>query len=268
MYLADYHTHSRLSPDGSVHLREMAKAAEDAGMDELCVTDHYDLITATGAPSEDYNWAPALQQFAETKAEFEGRLVLKLGIEFGSGHLNADRAKAFLSLTELDFVIGSLHNRSPQTGGEDLYWGNYTSEGICYETLDDYFSNMERFVTCPQCYDVLGHIIYPRRYMVRDGQMNISFARYFGRIEDILTRVVADGKGIEVNTFRGQSVEEWREILALYRKCGGERVTIGSDAHAPEAVAAGIRESQELLKSLGFRYFCTYEKHEPTFLTL
>ena len=33
MYLADYHTHTRFSPDGSATMTEMAQAALDAGMD-------------------------------------------------------------------------------------------------------------------------------------------------------------------------------------------------------------------------------------------
>ena len=40
MYLADYHTHTRFSPDGSATMTEMAQAALDAGMDEICFTDH------------------------------------------------------------------------------------------------------------------------------------------------------------------------------------------------------------------------------------
>ncbi|MEG2456176.1 MAG: histidinol-phosphatase HisJ family protein, partial [Oscillospiraceae bacterium] len=253
MYLADYHTHSKLSPDGCAPLRQLAQAAVFAGLNELCVTDHYDLITAYGSRSEDYDWAPALRQMEETVHEFSGKLTLKLGCEFGSGHLDLARSRDFLALPQLDFVIGSLHNRSPKTGGEDLYCGDYTSEDFCYETLDDYFSTMEDFVQHPQCYDVLGHFIYPRRYMMRDGQQHISFRRYAPRIDEILRRVAADGKGIELNTFCGQSVEEWTPVLQRFLALGGERITLGSDAHAPDTVGAGIRAGQALLKSLGYR---------------
>lgn len=37
MYLADYHTHTRFSPDGSATMTEMAQAALDAGMDEFAL---------------------------------------------------------------------------------------------------------------------------------------------------------------------------------------------------------------------------------------
>ena len=39
-YLADYHTHSRISPDARHPMTEMARAAAEAGLDEICFTDH------------------------------------------------------------------------------------------------------------------------------------------------------------------------------------------------------------------------------------
>ena len=40
MYLADYHTHTQFSPDAHDLMTVMAQAALDAGMDEICFTDH------------------------------------------------------------------------------------------------------------------------------------------------------------------------------------------------------------------------------------
>lgn len=59
MYLSDYHTHSRLSFDAHAPLSELAEAAADAGLDELCVTDHFDFLDENGVPAEGYDWAPA-----------------------------------------------------------------------------------------------------------------------------------------------------------------------------------------------------------------
>ena len=44
MYLADYHTHSRVSPDANTSMADMAEAAIKAGLDELCFTDHVEPI--------------------------------------------------------------------------------------------------------------------------------------------------------------------------------------------------------------------------------
>ena len=44
MYLCDIHSHTRISPDSSAELADMAQAAIGAGLQEFCVTDHFDLI--------------------------------------------------------------------------------------------------------------------------------------------------------------------------------------------------------------------------------
>lgn len=63
----------------------------------------------------------------------------------------------------------------------------------------------------------------------------------------------------------GRTIAEWEPILALYRECGGEILTVGSDAHVPSGVGKGIREALELMAHCGFRYVCTYDKHKPVF---
>lgn len=265
MYLIDYHTHSELSPDSTALLLENAKAAVAAGLSELCVTDHFDLLGSRGNrhhPRSHLDWASRLAQFRVVRDAMGDKLKLRLGIEFGSGHVDAADAAVTLGQEELDFVIGSLHNTSPKHTGVDFYYIDYTSPEICYEMLGDYFSSMETLVQA-DCYDVLGHIVYPIRYMrERDGQQ-VSIDRYMEQIRGILTGVAAHGRGIEINTWRGQTIEEWRPILELFRDCGGEYLTVGSDAHESESIGLGIRESYALLRELDFRYVTTYERRKP-----
>lgn len=115
-YFIDYHTHSQLSPDSSVPLEQQAEAAVRSGLSELCITDHYDTVGLHGSPMEPYDWAPAVEQFQRVRAQFQGRLTLRLGLEFGSGHLDGSALAA--APPELDFVIGSVHNRSLAAGGD------------------------------------------------------------------------------------------------------------------------------------------------------
>ncbi len=58
------------------------------------------------------------------------------------------------------------------------------------------------------------------------------------------------------------------DILKLYRNMGGEIITIGSDSHKPGHLGAYIDEAKDLLKNLGFRFFCTYNKMQPIYHTL
>ena len=200
MYYADYHTHSRLSPDSDAPLLDMAEAAARAGLSELCITDHYDLVEMDGTPrTQPLDWPAAVAQWEEVRRRMAGRLILKLGVEFGSPTYDHTAARRTLDQSLLDFVIGSLHNYSPEAGGADFYLGDYTSPEICYAALDDYFAHMARLAPLP-FYDSLGHIIYPLRYMcMRDGQ-SVSLDRYMDAIREILKTVVETGHGIEVNT--------------------------------------------------------------------
>lgn len=264
MYLIDYHTHSELSPDSTAPLIENAKAALAAGLSELCVTDHFDLLDFVGGRQHagELDWATRMAHVHAAREAVGSALRLRLGIEFGSGQVDAADAARVLCQPELDFVIGSLHNLSLAEGGGDLYYINYDSSELCYRVLDDYFTSMAALVEA-DCYDVLGHIIYPLRYMcVRDGQ-KVDIRPYLERIRFILTGVAAHGRGIELNTWTGRTLEAWRPILEAYRACGGEFITVGSDAHMSGSIGSGIEEACALLRETGFRYVTTYDKRTP-----
>lgn len=265
MYYTDYHTHSQLSPDSDAPLADMAAAAVRAGLGELCVTDHYDTLQSDGAEMPPYDWAPAVKQYLRVKKQFEGKLVLKLGMEFGTGYRNGSVLTQ--APAELDFVIGSLHNRSPKLGGVDFYYGDYTEPAACYEALDDYMEQLELLAPCPT-YDVLGHIIYPLRYMEPMCRKAVTMARYMDRIREVLKTAVQSGRGMELNTYRGGTIEAWRPVLTHFIDLGGEVLTVGSDAHSPDAMAKGVREAYALIASMGLRYVATFEHRKPKFIKL
>ena len=61
MFLADCHTHSRVSPDSNAPMVEMAKAAWEYGLDVMCLTDHCDLLSLEGERTLTYDWGPVLR---------------------------------------------------------------------------------------------------------------------------------------------------------------------------------------------------------------
>lgn len=258
MYLADYHCHTECSHDSTASLPVMAQAALAAGLSELCITDHCDLIGGYGEPLTGYDWTPALLQMEKGRRLFDGRLTLRLGIELGMGHVNAELTRKILDCPALDFVIGSIHNLSPARGGTDFFFVQYPDEASCHAALEDYFTSM--LALCESdAYDVLGHIPYPLRYM----PFPITLERYEPVLRAILTRVAARGKGIEMNTNRGRDLEEWRSILTLFFDCGGRYVTVGADAHTPVMVGRGIPQAYRLMRETGFPQVTLYEKRIP-----
>ncbi|MCI9403422.1 MAG: histidinol-phosphatase HisJ family protein [Oscillospiraceae bacterium] len=263
MFLADYHTHSLCSPDGYAPLTDMAQAAWEQGLDELCLTDHCDLLTADGHLDFSFRWAPIEEQFAQARPRFEGRLTLRMGLELGEGWEAPDFAQKLSSHPRLDFVIASAHNLSrAEGGGKDFYFFDYRSDEDCYAVLDQYFRCMEDMVKL-SFYDCLGHVIYPLRYMnERDGN-HAALDRYEDQLRRIFAIVIDKGKSVELNTCRGRTVEDWRWVLGLYRDCGGRLLTLSTDAHRPQDVGKGLREAAELARELGFTHVAAYEGHEP-----
>lgn len=267
MYYTDYHTHSSCSFDGRMPMRDMAAAAVASGLSELCLTDHCDLMNERGGRRFTYDWSPVLAQREEMLRLFGERLKLPMGLELSMSHVDGDAAHRILSQPGLDFVIGSIHNHSEDDGGTDFFCGHYTDPGICYRALDDYFASMETLAPL-DTYDVLGHIIYPLRYMTaRDGQP-VSLDRYTDRIRGILRSAVEHGHGIEMNTWTGKTLEDWLPVLELYKECGGEIITTGSDAHVPGGVGKGIPEIYDLLLHAGFRYVTVYRARKPEFVKI
>lgn len=263
MYLADLHTHTLYSQDSEAPLSEMVRAAQAAGLQELCTTDHCDFLQEDGTVLSDWDWAPVLKQYEDAKRSCsDPNFRLSLGIELGGAQTDPVRAQKLVSEAPLDFIIGSVHNLSPAAGGRDFYFLEYKTEADCFAALDDYFTSLLILSTLP-CYHALGHIMYPLRYMNGRAGHHINLYRYQANLNQILRMVIQTGRAIEFNTHCGEEVALWRPILATYKQLGGELITIGSDAHRPEDVAKGVAVAQELLIQTGFRYHTVYRQGVP-----
>ncbi len=268
MYLSDYHFHTRCSSDSPATLTQQAKAAMAADVRELCVTDHWNLLDQQGnhLPTV-YDWGPSLDQWRKLRNRWPGKLELRLGVEVGNGVLDPAAVDASLTIPELDFVIGSLHSQSAAAGGR----GIFTVAKECRRKedgaaiIEDYMNMLEELVYTDG-YDVLGHMIYPLRYIPAEYELDLH--PWWDRLAEVFRVVISRGKGIELNTTAGATVEQWRDVLALYRDLGGEVLTLGSDAHRPEHMAAAFPQAVELIQALGFRWLCVYRQRTPLFSKL
>ena len=267
MFLADCHTHSLCSPDSSTPMKEMAKRAYEAGLQTLCLTDHCDLLSLEGERMPEYDWTPVLAQRKEMLDAYGTRLDLPLCIEFGMGFLSPEDADRILSQPGLDFVIGSVHNLTEEAGGKDFYFLPYETQAECYEALDNYFESMIQ-LAAGKYYDVVGHIIYPLRYMRNRPFPLPDVNRYRDQIHEILRLAADSGRGMEINTWKGKTLGEWLPLLKMFRQLGGEIVTVGSDAHASQPVGNGVREAYQMMRDCGFRYVAVYHQRKPDMIKL
>lgn len=266
MYLSDIHTHSQISFDSTAPLTRMAEAAIAAGLDELCVTDHCDLLDADGNFDDRFDWPGAKAQYRAALPAVEDRLTLRLGIELGSITYAPEAARRILAEGggEVDFVLGSIHNWIGDRNNHDLYYTDYTDDpALCRAAMENALnSTWDMVANCPDCYDSLAHIIYPPRYMRRDGQ-TLTLDSYEEQVRAIFRRIADSDHALEVNTWKGVDIDAWLPLLHWYKDCGGKYLTFGSDAHAPADVGKGIREIIPLVKAAGFDQVTTYEKRRP-----
>ncbi len=271
MLLADYHTHSYpLSPDAHDSMRVMAEAALRRGVGLVCFTNHIDncalVENAVWGPVESFE--PMERELQETREALGDRLELRLGAEISAPHYVPEEGRRLCEHGSLDFVIGSIHNlRNRKDFYEYDYPANFEAlRPEIEEYLDEHLALVEFGGV-----DVLGHIGYMRKYMSRQGKF-FDMMAFSDRLREIFTRCVEKGIGIEVNTSALRSplgdFIPGKDVLKLYRACGGEIVTTGSDSHRASDAGAGISEAVELLRECGFRYMTVFRKRKPEFIKI
>ncbi len=266
MYRSDSHMHSIASLDCDATRADMVKGAIALGMNDICFTDHYDIINMDGSYQPQYDWSVARKEQQAANTGAQDHFSVRFGAELGNVPRDFEAAERALCEPELDFVLCSVHNLCAQKGGTDFYDVPYDPHALCYAHLDDYFANMEKSVAWGR-FDVLAHVPYPMRYMrQRDGQ-DISFTPYREQIRAILRQCVEKGIGIELNTkgWCREMIQDYANLLSDYRALGGEIVTVGSDAHTSDAIGAHLQQAHALLRQLGYRYFAVYRSRKPYF---
>lgn len=262
MYLADYHVHSRVSPDAGDSMTALAEAAVAAGLDEICFTDHVEpIVWASTELRGPYDWSVLTAEFDAARAAMGDRIKLRLGIELGDACWNfAHTEKLLADAPPFDFIIGSVHMLSERYKGLDLYYFDPQTEEEACAGIADYLGQVKELAEWGR-FDVLGHLTLPLRYLNENRGWNLSMDRFGEEIADIFSILNRKGIGIELNTNRGGTPLPDAMWLRLYESMAPEPViTLGTDAHDTGFVGCAVRERQELLRECGFTRFCTFEK--------
>ena len=274
---ADYHVHSEYSDDSTYPLEQVIRDAIGMGMDEICITDHVDYgikkdwdageeIAYRGSqPLANVDYPRYMAALRDMQSRYGDRIRIRVGLEFGIQTHTIPQFRALLTRYPLDFVILSIH----QVENQEFWTQEFQHGRTQREYNERYYEELLAVVQQYQGYSVLGHLDLITRY---DKQGVYPFERVRPLVEAILRRVIADGKGIEVNTSSHRygltDTTPSVAILQLYRELGGTILTIGSDSHAPAHLGTYIGEARALLRDLGFRQFCTFERMQPVFYPL
>ncbi len=262
----DSHTHSENSPDGRHTLSRMCETACDKGLMGFAITDHCDF---NQFEEENFQNRCFLSRYHAKKSRvgFAGQIKLITGVEIGQPLEVPDISEPFIDryAEEYDFYLCSLHNN---IGREDFYFLDYDalSAGQLRQLLEEYFSQVTDIVRWNK-FDSLAHLTYPLRYLVGSQHAPLDLAPYRGQMEELLGLLSQNGKALEINTSglrqnMGETMPNL-EVLKLFRKLGGQYVTVGSDAHTVDVMADGFDVAFGMLKEAGYDRYYYYEKHQP-----
>lgn len=281
---ADYHVHTEFSDDSEYPMEDIVKDAIALGLEEICFTDHVDygiksdwddkgeIRYRKGLPGEpknmpilNVNYPLYYESYQKLQKQYKDEISLKFGLEFGMQSHTIQKYETLFKKYPFDFIILSLH----QIDDKEL-WNQDFQQGKSQEEYTlAYYEELLYLVQNYHNYSILGHLDLIARY---DESGPYPFEKSKPLITQILKIVIADKKGLEVNTsshrYGLSDLSPSRDILKLYRELGGEILTIGSDSHKPEHLGAYIEETKEELKELGFHKICTFEKMKPVYHSL
>lgn len=262
--MIDYHIHTGLSADCEAPMERMAEAARKRGLKEICFTDHIDL-DFPGDIDFVFDFLEYDREFACVLSAYPD-IGIKKGLEAGLELRTAAGMAAIVSGHELDYVIGSTH----LVTGLDPYGSELWR---LYSKQEAYAAYMQECIECASAcdfYDVFGHLGYVSKFCPFEDAL-MRYGDYKDAVDELLKILIHKGKGLEVNTSgirnTGQVLPEG-SIIKRYFEFGGEIITVGSDAHEESAVGRAVDETLEMLKSIGFKYVCTFDKRKPKFISI
>lgn len=262
--MIDYHIHSDISADCAVPMMLMAQAARKKGLREICFTEHIDLDFpgatdfAPDFDAYDLKFEALISAFAD--------ITIRKGIEAGLELRTKQSLEELVSGMSFDYIIGSVH----LVGGLDPYASEFWEKYTLRQAFEEYVNVCTECVQEFEFYDVFGHLGYVSKFCPHENAV-LRRADYSGAVDMLLKLLIDKGKGLEVNTSgiknTGSAMPEIN-IIKRFFELGGEIVTVGSDAHEETSVGHAADETLDMLKGIGFKYVCAYDKRRPRFITI
>lgn len=236
--MIDLHVHTNYSFDSEVSIDEYCKRAIASGIKHICFTDHVD-HNKNDYGYGYYNKENYFHDLRSARDRYYNDLNILSGIEFDGPHQYPRQFETFQKLP-YDFILGSVH-----------YWiGNLLPEQMLKEKLslefiyEKYWKEVHKLVQFGG-FDSLAHFDFPKRYFNK-------CIFYEEQVLDILTLLIKNNIVLEINTstlrkgIKGPMPD--CDILNLYKKAGGSRVTFGSDAHATNHLGSGYGHVLDLIE--------------------
>jgi histidinol-phosphatase (PHP family) len=270
--LTDYHLHLRtdaVDASAETHFttanaERYRDAATERGIAELGVSEHiYRFRQALSV------WRhPFWERYAHDDLDEYCRFVreetdLRLGIEADFVFGAEDRLANLLAERDLDYVVGSVHFL--REGAVDMDDYSVWSSGRSAEDIWRRYFQMIGEAAASGLFDILAHpdlVKYwgpaRREHPLPAGDLR----RYY---ELAIDGIVESGIAVEVSTAGlRKPAGEIYPAPAFLEMCleAGAPIALSSDAHRPQDVGADYDQALELLRRLGVRELCVFDRRE------
>ncbi|MCB0142176.1 MAG: histidinol-phosphatase HisJ family protein [Caldilineaceae bacterium] len=255
----DYHMHSNFSPDCQAPMATMCRSAIAKQIPEIGFTEHFDLHA--DEPVRDwFKPEPWWQEIEQCRAQFGDQLTILAGIEVGEPHLFHAEMQTVLATGPFDYVLGSLH----WVGRNSMFDPNYFRATPADAAYTAFFEELER-MTGVGGFDILSHFDVPVRtaFSVYGGY---DPRPYEEPIRAALRNCIEHGIALDLNTSALRShvklLTPGPDILRWYVEMGGERVTLGSDAHQPRNIGGKLEQALTIARQAGLKYVTHFRQRE------
>jgi histidinol-phosphatase (PHP family) len=248
-------------------METVCRNAIKQGLTEIAITDHFE-----PRPNENtYKHYDAMKIWLEIKQMnriFLGKLKMRMGIEIGQPHQFQQQTLKTLWSVPYDYVLASVHylHKMGDVGLACALGENPNQLMQAYLKEIDDMIDFDNF-------DCVGHIDLLIRYCHMYDMQLVAIDEYQDQVEVILKKLIAKGKGIEINTSGLRMIKLGRPlitkaVLKRYKQLGGEILTVGSDAHCANDVGKGIKQAIELAEEVGFQYITTFQERNPIWISI
>lgn len=250
--------HSTYSEDGSSSLEEMCRQAVLGGIPEIGFCEHWDVGPFEKNPFffRVESWYTEIERL---RSLFASRLIIRAGVEVAEPHLYHKEAVDVLRRASFDYVIGSVHWQGSNFMFDEGYFRTHAAD----EVYEAYFEELEQMVSVSDI-DIVAHFDIPARTAIP--LLGYDPTRYRVQICKVLGIIINRGFALDINTagLRKPSCNLMpdRQILQWYKEMGGDRLTLGSDAHSSSQVGLHLDTALQVIRDVGFTHLTHFKKRK------
>lgn len=267
--LADYHVHTPYCGHARGSIVKYVERAVALGFSQIGFADHLCRYYLTEAQRERYfDWGmepTALDHYVaeleDVRALFSGTIDIRIGLEIDYIEGAEDRMKLAIQNRPLDFTLGSIHCL-PQFGWHHVArYDDKPPEDIYRE----YF-RCAKAAASSGLFQSLAHLDFVWRYT--SWPTTIS-EELLALIDEVVAAAAQSDTAVEINAngFVWSALARARHadpfdafVNAITRH--NAAVTLGSDAHTPEAVGSAFPDIIPYLAKRGVTRFATFRRGE------